>query len=101
MSDLHDHYRLLLGLDDAWQVAAVDLALEENRVEIELKYVGAKVQCPECQAECSLADHAPERCWRHLDTMQFERRIRCRVPRSDCKEHGVKAVLATPGYDAV
>ena len=30
--------------------------------------------------------------WRHLDTMQFETRIRCRVPRSDCKEHGVKAV---------
>jgi len=48
MNDLHDHYRLLLGLGEAWQVASVDLQLEENRVEIALQHVGGKVACPEC-----------------------------------------------------
>ncbi len=92
MNELHDHYRLLLGLDDSWQVADVDLVLEENRVEIELKYSGQGLQCPDCGADCSLADHAPERRWRHLDTMQFETRIRARAPRTRCQKCGVKTI---------
>jgi len=35
---------------------------------------------------------APERTWRHLDTMQFTTLIRARTPRSDCPEHGVKTM---------
>lgn len=92
MNELHEHYRLLLGLDDSWQVAAVDLSLEESRVEIQLEHVGKRVRCPECQAESSLADHAPDRCWRHLDTMQFETLIRARVPRARCQQCGVKTI---------
>lgn len=32
------------------------------------------------------------RTWRHLDTMQFETLVTCRVPRSDCPEHGAKTI---------
>jgi len=35
-------------------------------------------------------DHAPERTWRHLDTMQFETRLRTRMPRANGKTCGVK-----------
>ena len=42
--------------------------------------------------ECSIHDSAPERTWRHLDTMQFETLIRARTPRSECPEHGVKTM---------
>ncbi len=40
------------------------------------------------------ADHAPERTWRHLDTMQFETVLVARVPRADCKACGVKTGAA-------
>jgi hypothetical protein len=32
MSDLNQHYRALLGLDEAWNINSVDLDLEANQV---------------------------------------------------------------------
>ena len=90
MSKLTEHYRLLLGLDAAWEVSDVSLSLEAKRVDILVTHVGGRVTCPECSGECSIADHAPERTWRHLDTMQFETRLHARVPRANCKACGVK-----------
>jgi transposase len=90
MNNLTEHYRLLLGLDTAWEVSDVSLSLEEKRVDIVVAHVGGRVTCPECGGQCSIADHAPERTWRHLDTMQFETRLRARVPRANCKACGVK-----------
>jgi len=90
MNKLTEHYSMLLGLDAAWIVSDVSLSLEENRVEITVTHVGGSVACPECGTGCTIADHAPERTWRHLDTMQFETRLRARVPRTDCKACGVK-----------
>ncbi len=92
MNKLTEHYSLLLGLDAAWKVSDVSLCLEENRVDILVTHVGGPVVCPECGSQCTIADHAPERTWRHLDTMQFETRLRARVPRADCKACGVKTV---------
>jgi transposase len=90
MSELTKHYRQLLGLDAAWEVSDVDLSLEDNRVDILVTHRGGPVACPECGETCSIADHAPERTWRHLDTMQFETRLRARTPRSNCKACGIK-----------
>jgi len=90
MNTLKQHYRQLLGLDAAWEVSDVTLCVEEKRIEILLRHRGGKVECPECGALCSIADHAPERSWRHLNTMQFETHLRARVPRSNCKSCGVK-----------
>ncbi len=90
MNKLTEHYRLLLGLDASWEVSDVALSLEEQRVEILVTHTGAPVTCPECDGVCTIADHAPERTWRHLDTMQFETRLRARVPRTNCKDCGVK-----------
>lgn len=90
MSKLTEHYSMLLGLDAAWEVSDVSLSLAEKRVEILVTHVGGRVACPECDGECTIADHAPERTWRHLDTMQFETRLRARVPRANCKTCGIK-----------
>lgn len=92
MNDLHNHYRLLLGLDASWQVQSVDLSLEEKRVIIALEHCGKQLKCPECNAACKLADHAPQRSWRHLDTMQFETQLHARVPRTRCQQCGVKTI---------
>jgi transposase len=92
-SELQKHYALLLGIGSPWEVKAVDLNLEAKKVEIELGWQwGAAAKCPECGQECSIHDCAPERTWRHLDTMQFMTLIRARTPRADCPEHGVKTM---------
>ncbi len=61
MNDLNKHYRLLLGLDESWQVKAVDLSMESKRVEITLERLGGRLSCPECGVDCLRADLAPER----------------------------------------
>jgi len=87
---LAGHYGMLLGLDDSWKVGDVKLELEAKRVTIHLGFTAKRVTCPCCEASCTKADHAPERTWRHLDTMQFETVLVARVPRADCKVCGVK-----------
>ena len=89
---LEQHYRRLLGLEEPWVVEAVNLELAAQRVEIRLGVqVTAKgLKCPECGNWSALYDRAPERRWRHLDTMQFETVLVARIPRVNCPEHGVK-----------
>ena len=94
MESLTSHYQQLLGLPSNWKVDNVDLSLPHKRVTIKLKYVGQDVTCPECESSCSIYDHAPEQRWRHLDTMQFETILVARLPRVNCKEHGVKTSSA-------
>jgi transposase len=92
-NELQKHYALLLGIGSPWEVKTVALKLEEKQVAIELGWQwGSSATCPECGRECSIHDSAPERTWRHLDTMQFETLIRARVPRADCPTHGVKTM---------
>jgi len=94
MESLISHYQQLLGLPSNWNVDNVDLSLPHKRVTIKLKYVGQDVTCPECKTSCSIYDHAPEQRWRHLDTMQFETILVARLPRVNCKKHGVKTASA-------
>ena len=78
-NELQKHYAQLLGVSSPWEVKHVELKLRDKKVEIELVWQwGASAQCPECGRECSIHDTAPERTWRHLDTMQFTTLIRAR-----------------------
>lgn len=90
---LQHHYHLLLGLNEDWEVAEVKLSMEARAVHIRLTHkAGVEVSCPGCQSRCSIFDHAPERKWRHLDTMQFATALRARVPRCKCEQCGVKTI---------
>jgi transposase len=92
-NELQKHYALLLGIGSPWEVKTVELKLQEKKVEIELGWQwGSDAKCPECGRACSIHDSAPERTWRHLDTMQFTTLIRARTPRAECPEHGVKTM---------
>jgi transposase len=90
MNELKAHYGLLLGLNDSWEVVEVNVDPEGQQIEILLSHRGGKLTCPECQQACTQADLAAERIWRHLDLMQFETRVRARVPRCDCQQCVVK-----------
>lgn len=92
-SELQKHYALLLGIGSPWAVKKVELKMAQKQVDIELGWGwGAPAVCPECGRECAVYDRAPERAWRHLDTMQFKTLIRARAPRAKCPEHGVKTM---------
>jgi transposase len=90
---LATYYARLLGTADSWRVEAVDLRLEDRRVEIRLKQFGSSVACPECGRDCCPADHADELRWQHLDTMQFTTELVARLPRCRCPELGVKTIV--------
>ena len=90
MTTLSQHYLELLGLSRAWRVVDVDLSLEDQRVRIALESTGQAFCCSQCGETRPLKDHAPERSWRHLDTMQFETILVARVPRTKCVQCGVK-----------
>lgn len=88
-SERQKHYAQRLGVGSPWAVKNVELKPAEKRGEIELGWPwGADAQCPECGGRCSIHDGAPERTWRHLDTMQFRTEIRRHVPRGTARNTG-------------
>jgi transposase len=88
-----DFYQQLLGLKAPWEVVDVKLDTATQQVDIHVAHPGAtKFCCPECGTELACYDHAPERRWRHLDTMQFKAFLHASPPRVNCPEHGVKQV---------
>lgn len=93
LPSLEDHYALLLGLVSPWFVRDVEIHVEHSTLDIHIVEIErSKFPCPECSAPSPLHDHAPERRWRHLDTMQFKTAIVARLPRITCETHGVKTV---------
>lgn len=87
------HYEQMLGLKAPWTVSSIDMDTENLRLSILISVPrGVKLPCPVCGSLCNKADHRERRTWRHLDTMQFETIISCKVPRINCPEHGIKTV---------
>lgn len=91
MSELTtEHYRMLLGLGESWTVESVDFSPEDKQVTVKISFSGSQLCCSVCSSVSPQADLAPERKWRHLDTMQFATEIHARVPRTQCSQCGVK-----------
>jgi transposase len=86
-------YRHLLGLESPWEVSRVELSVAEERVDVWAGHPrGARWRCPECDVELPTYDHAEERAWRHLDSLQFLTFLHARPPRVNCPDHGVRQV---------
>jgi len=87
------HYGRILGLKTPWEVEEIEVKMEEVRIVIKITTKkGSKLPCPLCNKLCSKEDHLKERTWRHLNIMEFETTIKARIPRVNCKEHGIKIV---------
>jgi transposase len=86
-------YKQLLGLREPWKVAEVKIDFEEMKVDVWVEWPPeGQAPCPECSKSYVIYDHRDERQWRHLDTMQFQTILHCRIPRVKCAEHGVKSI---------
>jgi len=92
----HEFFDTLLNLDTDWQVSGVSANQAEEDVIIIIKYIGKLATCPETGEICSIYDHAPERLWRHLDTMQFKTYISCQLPR--VKNSNGKVITIVPAW---
>jgi len=93
LPSLGDHYSQLLGLVEPWTIENIDLNVDQATLDIHvIEQDATAFPCPECGTSSKLYDHAPERRWRHLDTMQFTTEIVARLPRVSCQTHGVKTV---------
>jgi len=90
---LSNFFEQMLNLTKPWSVLDIQLDTENLRLTIKVSTEkGAKLPCPHCGRPCSKEDHREKRSWRHLDTMQFETTIVCRVPRINCPDHGIISV---------
>jgi transposase len=86
-------YRRILGIEDPWYVASVDLRLQPQQVHVYLAHEDLPSwPCAECAAPSPLYDHQAERQWRHLDTCQYRTILHAEPPRSECPQHGVRVV---------
>ncbi len=86
-------YRQLLGLKQPWELSEVKVDFTGLKVDIWVKWpIEKQAPCPECGKSCVIYDHREQRQWRHLDTMQFQTMLHCRIPRVECSEHGVKSI---------
>lgn len=90
-------YAALLRLPKPWKVREVKLDLATERVDVWLEHpLDAKWNCPECRTTAPVYDHAEEQQWRHLDTCDCQTYVHARLPRVNCRTHGVRKVR--PGW---
>jgi transposase len=83
-------FEQLLALGDAWRVKAVDYVERESKVVIrveETPQLWTSQKCPQCESNSVAGyDHAPERCWRHLNVCQLKSEVACALPRGQCRD---------------
>ena len=84
--------QITLGIETPWYVKEIELNTSKKRMDIYLDFTkGTKFPCSICNELCEIHD-TKERTWRHLDFFNYESYLHARVPRTKCKEHGVKIV---------
>lgn len=86
----------ILHIVTPWSVSSIAVDDSQCQVTITIEWPkGRRGICPACQSECPIHDHRDERTWRHLDTMEYKTLLVCSLPRTSCKEHGIKS-MTTP-----
>jgi transposase len=80
----------LLGLDERWEVRAVEFDQQSDRfymVVVETPQLWEREICPHdtCKStDITCHDHTQTRCWRHMDVFGKRSEILCNVPRGKC-----------------
>lgn len=80
MLDTPKIFEQMLKLPFPWKVSMVELDEANKRVKVHVIYEAKEAPCPKTGEICAIHDRI-ERCWRHLDTMDYETWIYSRHPR--------------------
>lgn len=89
-------FNILLDLDEGWVVNQVSTDIKKEEVYLKVVCKLNKFEDPETGKMCKVYDHAPERRWRHLDTMQYKTYISCMLPRVKLPTGKIKTI--NPGW---
>ena len=89
---LSEYFNLLLNLNEHWQVVNITTDFDLKEINIEIKYVGKEVTYGDDNKRYKIYDHAKQRKWRHLDTMEYKTYILCRLPRIIDGQNKVKTI---------
>ncbi|GMO30636.1 MAG: ISL3 family transposase [Termitinemataceae bacterium] len=82
----------ITGVVAPWEISKIETDEAKKRVDVYLDYSKGKGKCPECNKSVPLYDEREERVWRHLDSCEYQTYLHCRMPRSNCAEHGIKTM---------
>jgi transposase len=81
-----------LDLTKPWMVTKTDFNTTSKELHIYIDFPrGSQFACPTCQTPCPIHDTS-EKIWRHLDFFQHKAFLHARVPRANCKQHGILLV---------
>lgn len=89
--DANDVLALGLGVTPPWKLVGqrLDTTMQPNQLHLEVAAArGGLFPCPACGKLCTAHDFA-EFTWRHLNFFQHHCYVTAKVPRTDCREHGV------------
>jgi transposase len=85
-------FTTLLNLEDGWGVKSVGTDLNKTEIFIHIVCHLKELEDDQTGEICKVYDHAPERQWRHLDTMQYKTFIKCQLPRIKTSKGAIKTV---------
>jgi len=77
-------FEKLLGFPKEWKVTGVQFTQtdkENHQVHIYLDYQDEYGFCTRTGERCKVFDNRSERCWEHLDVLQYKTFLYCRLPR--------------------
>ena len=87
--DTTDLFTSALGLCEPWKVLRTEFNPESKEIHLYIDFPrGTHFSCPTCDKSCPIHDTS-EKTWRHLDFFEHKTYLHARVPRTDCKTHGV------------
>lgn len=82
--------KILLPIQDGWQLDRIELDEIKNEVNVYLKY-GLNTYLLDGETY-SLYDSREERKWRHIDLWQYKTFIYCNLPRYKAKDETIKTI---------
>ena len=88
-------YERLLGLEQPWRVKDVTIDTEKKVVEVQVECRDKTAWASEDGRRLHIHDWE-EREWRELNTLQFQTKILCKVPRLKDPESGKTEIAAVP-----
>ncbi len=85
-------FTTLINLEDGWEVQSIETNHGNGEIHISIVCRLQELADDQTGELCKVYDHAPERGWRHLDTMQYKTFITCKLPRIIASNGKVKTV---------
>jgi len=92
MNITEDFFNLVIDFGDDWRIINVETDHQKLQVYLDIEYIGKEYKDPDTLEIVKLYDHSEIRIWRHLDILQYQSYVRCRIPRVLCKNGKVKQI---------